>query len=307
MSQGEVRFDGRAILVTGAGRGLGRTHALLLAARGAKVIVADNGVAMDGAADSPDTAEAVVAEIAAAGGDAVACTADLAAEAGSSQAVEAALAAFGRIDGILHNASTVPDITPADLLSSNDIDFVMRINAYAGLWLARAAWPHMAKQGFGRFVYTTSVGIYGQDGTAPYSAAKGAMIGIMRTLAEEGAKHGILVNAIAPSARTRMTERFLSSAYGEWLFRTMPPEKVSVAAAYLMSEDCSLNGEILTLGGGRVGRMVLGENEGVVREGASIEEVREIIPEVIADEAYFFPRNVAERSAKVAALLGFKG
>lgn len=307
MAQGDIRYDGRAILVTGAGRGLGRTHALLLASRGARILVADNGSSTDGDDASGTPAEAVVAEIKQAGGEAAACAADLSTEEGSTAAVQATLQAFGRIDGILHNASTVPQLTTADKMSTHDLDLVMRINAYAAMWLSRAAWPHMSQQGYGRVVFTTSVGIYGSEGTTPYCAAKGAVIGIMRCLADEGSKLGINVNVVAPSARTRMTEGFLQSAYAQWLFKTMPPEKVSVGAAYLMSEDCRLNGEILSLGGGRVGRIVLGENDGQMNAGDSIEQIRDALPKVMADTAYFFPKFLAERSSRVAALFGFKG
>jgi NAD(P)-dependent dehydrogenase (short-subunit alcohol dehydrogenase family) len=305
--QGQIRFDGRAILVTGAGRGIGRTHALLLASRGAKILVADNGAAEDGANPGSGPAQSVVSEIRGKGGEAVACTADLATESGSNEAVTATLNAFGRIDGLLHNASTVPDLRTTDQLSSHDLDVVLKINAFAGLWMARAAWPHMVRQKYGRILYTTSVGIYGAEGTAPYCAAKGANIAIMRCLAPEGAKHGILVNVIAPSARTRMTERHLSAAYGEWFFRAMPPEKVSVGAAYLMSETCKVHGEIFSMGGGRIGRLVLGETEGVVGSGDSIEEVHDAMPKVMAEKNFFYPKELAERSIKVASLLGFKG
>ncbi len=305
MLQDEIRFDDRAILVTGAGRGLGRSYALLLASRGAKVVVADNGAAMDGEVDTPGLATAVVGEIRDAGGVATACHADLSSEAGSKAAVDAAVEAYGRIDGLLHNASTVPELATTDVLSSHDLEVVLRINTFAGLWMARAAWPHMVRQAFGRIVYTTSVGIYGQQGTAPYCAAKAASIGIVRSLADEGKKHGILVNGIAPSARTRMTEHFLDSEYGRWLFRTMPPEKVAVAATYLMSEDCDLTGEILTLGGGRIGRLLLGETEGIVRSGQTIEEVRDALPLVMTEDNVFYPKSVAERSARIARLLGF--
>lgn len=307
MAKDEIRFDGRAILVTGGGRGIGRVHALLLASRGAKIVVADNGVALDGTAPSQGPADSVVAEIIAAGGQAISCTADLATEQGSNLAVAAAIDAFGRIDGLLHNATTIPALVPADLLSSRDLDVVMRVNAFAGIWLARAAWPQMVKQNYGRILYTTSAGIYGVAANAPYCAAKAAAIGIARCLAPEGARHNILINVVAPSARTRTTEGFLQSAYADWLFETMPPEKVAVGAAYLMSEACTVNGEIFAIGGGRIARITLAETDGHMGTGASIEEVADAMPAVMSDESFFYPKDLAERSAHVAALFGFEG
>lgn len=300
-----TRFNDRVILVTGAGRGLGRAYALALAARGAQVIVADNGVGMAGEAPDHGPAASVVAEIAAMGGRALACTVDLALESGSQQAVEAACRAFGRIDGILHNASTVPELTTVDALSTQALERVLDINVKAGLWLARAAWPHFASQVYGRLLYTTSAGIFGAAGNASYAAAKGAVIGMVRCLALDGEPHGIRVNALAPSARTRMTEAFLTSDYGEWLRRTMPPEKITGTAAFLMSEACPLTGEIIAVGGGRVARITLTESEGVILPEPSPEAVRDALPAVMTDAAIFCPRTLGERSAKVAALLGF--
>jgi NAD(P)-dependent dehydrogenase (short-subunit alcohol dehydrogenase family) len=305
--QGEIRFDGRAILVTGAGRGLGRAHAMLLAARGARIVAADNGAALDGEGPSPAPAESVRAEIAAMGGEAVACAANIATEAGANQAVAACLAAFGRIDGILHNASTSPALATADALSSRDLDLVMRVNPFAGLWLARAGWPQMTRQRYGRILYMTSGGIYGALGNAPYAAAKSAYIGLTRCLAVEGAEHGILVNAIAPAARTRMTEGFQPSAYADWFFATMQPEKVSIGAAYLMSEACTVNGEIFAMGGGRIARITIAESEGVMGTGASIEEVHDAMPRVTGDDRFFHPKDLSERSARVARVFGFDG
>lgn len=301
-----IRLDGQVMLVTGAGRGLGRAYAIELAARGAQVVVADNGVGMEGEAPDQGPAAAVVAEIAAAGGEAVACTLDLAQESGSQEAVEAACRAFGRIDGILHNASTVPELTPVDALSTLALERVLDINVKAGLWLARAAWPRFVAQSYGRLLYTTSAAIYGAAGNAPYAAAKGAVVGMVRCLAVDGEPHGIRVNAVAPSARTRMTETFLSSDYGEWLCRTMPPEKVTGAAAYLMSEACVLTGEIVALGGGRMARITLAEGEGVILPDPGCEAVRNTVPALLSDAAIFHPASLAERSAKVAALLGFE-
>lgn len=307
MSDPPIRFDGRAVLVTGAGRGLGRAHALLLAERGAKVVVADNGAAMDGDDASTAPAQAVVEEIRGAGGEACACTADIATEAGSNQAVETCLAAFGRIDAILHNASTVPDNAPVAQMSSHDLELVMRVNGFAGLWMARAAWPHMAAQGYGRIVLMSSAGIYGSEGNAPYAAAKAAVIGVMRCLALEGAKDGVLVNLVAPAALTRMTERLPASDYADWFSRTMRPEKVSAGVAYLLSEAATVSGEMFHIGGGRIARLRLAESEGVLLPGEAIEDVREAMPAVLADRDVFYPKDLGERSLKVARRLGYQG
>ena len=303
----EIRFDNRAVVVTGGARGLGRAQSLLLASRGALIVVADNGTTMDGAAQDGRPAESVVNEIKSAGGKAVACTADLSTETGSGDVVMAALNAYGRIDGIIHYASTCPDLKTIDKLATPDLEMAMRVNAFAGLWMARAAWPHMLRQRYGRIVYTPSAGIYGALGNTDYAAAKGAYIGMTRCLALEGMNTGILVNAIAPSARTRMTERFHASDYSDWFFQTMPPEKVAVGGAYLLSEACDITGEILSMGGGRIARITIAESVGEINVGSSIEQVRDAIPRVMSDKNFFYPKDLQERSSKVASILGFQG
>lgn len=304
---GDVRFDGRAIVVTGAGRGMGRAHALLLASRGAQVVVADAGVAMDGTAASEGPAESVVAEIRAAGGEAVAFTGDLSTESGCQEAIDTTVATLGRVDAVLHNASTSPNSSTADQISTRDLDMVMRINPYAGYWLTRAAWPHMQQQRYGRIVYTASHSIYGVLGSSVYASAKSAYIGMMRGLAPEGEKHGILINVVLPTGATRMTERFVESEYSTWLLDTMRPERMAVGVAFLVSEQSQVRGQMLSMGGGRIARVDLAETEGFLGSGASIEEVRDAMPGILADERYFHPLDGVERSLKVASLMGFDG
>jgi NAD(P)-dependent dehydrogenase (short-subunit alcohol dehydrogenase family) len=303
----QVRFDGKAILVTGAGRGMGRDHALLLASRGAKVIVADNGTAMDGAHADNRPAESVVAEIRAAKGEAAPCFADLATENGSQEAVETCLQVFGRIDGILHNASSAPDAATADKTSTRDLDLVMRVNPYAGFWMTRAAWPHMVKQGFGRIVFIASHSIYGAEGSCAYAAAKSSYIGMLRGLAPEGVRHGILVNGVLPTARTRMTERMPSSDFSKWLLETMLPERMVAGVAYLLSAENKVYGEMFSMGGGRIARVRLAETMGFLGSDATIEEVRDAMPGIMAETDLFFPKDLVERSLKVAALMGYDG
>lgn len=305
MAEGEVRFDGRAMLVTGAGRGLGRAQALLLASRGASVVVADNGAAKDGEDPGAGPAAAVVAEIQTAGGKAVACMADLSNDEGATAAVSACLEAFGRIDGIAHFASSCPPLKSPDQLSTRDLELVMRINAGAAMWMARAAWPHMAAARYGRIVLTTSGGAIGAPNNADYSSAKAAQIGLTRCLAVDGAAHGILVNAVAPAALTRMTDGFFPGAFADWFAETMAPEKVAAGAAFLLSEDCAITGEIFAMGGGRIARMTIAEGEGAIGAEGSIEEVRAMMPRVMADDRWFYPRTMGERSMKVASIFGF--
>jgi NAD(P)-dependent dehydrogenase (short-subunit alcohol dehydrogenase family) len=221
--------------------------------------------------------------------------------------VAACTGAFGRIDGLLHNASTVPDNAPAERMSSGDLDLVMRVNVYAGLWMARAAWPQMQRQGYGRVVLMSSAGIYGSTGNAPYAAAKAAVIGAMRCLALEGAASGILVNVVAPAALTRMTERLPASDYADWFARTMGPEKVSGAVAFLLSEACQVSGEMFHVGGGRLARLRLAESEGVLLADDSIEAAQAAVPAALAETEFFHPRDLIERAAKVAERLGYGG
>jgi NAD(P)-dependent dehydrogenase (short-subunit alcohol dehydrogenase family) len=301
----KVRYDGRAILVTGAGRGMGRAHALSLAARGAKVLVADRGVMMSGDGIDEGPANEVVAEIISRGGTASAYHGDLSTAEGARGAVEATLTAFGGIDGIIHNASTAPDVGPIHETPVETFDRTLRVNLYGAFHLAQTAWPTFLKQNYGRIVVIASHNIFGNSDTVPYSVAKAGYIGFVNSLALEGAEHNILVNGVAPTARTRMTERMPSSSYTDWLFETMAPENVTPAVAYLVSESATVNGNIYSVGGGRVSRIALAETHGVLGMGENIDAVAQNMDAVMADEGWMFHNSVSERGFTIAKLLGW--
>ena len=199
----EHRFDGRVAVVTGAGRGIGRAYALLLARRGASVIVNDLGGSMDGTGADAAPAARVVAEIEAGGGSALADTSDVATTAGAQAVVDAAVARFGRIDAVVNNAGIIrwagfPEVDEDNLARHLAVHTIGSFNT------ARAAWPHMVGAGYGRIVMTTSSGVFGLPNNMSYATAKAAVIGLTRSLAVSGAEHGIRVNLIAPAAMTRM-------------------------------------------------------------------------------------------------------
>lgn len=277
----QLRFDERVVVVTGGGRGIGRAHCLLLAARGAKVVVADVGASLAGDGSSSAPADEVVREILAAGGDAVACFADVTDEAGAASIVAAATDTFGRLDAVVNNAG-ISDKHPFDELTVEQYRRMMDVHFFGTLYVTRAAWPHFTRAGYGRIVNTTSEGMLGTLAQlTSYGAAKGAVLGLTRTLAAEGADHGIRVNAVAPRARTRMAEEgkgayepgsAVARRYDE-VMASLDPELVSPTAAYLAHESCRLNGEALVSGGGHVRRMAVVLSQGICTPGLTIEDV----------------------------------
>ena len=201
-----MRFDGRVAIVTGAGGGLGRAHALALARRGARVVVNDLGGSRDGSGGSASAAEAVVAEIAAAGGEAMANAASVTDFAGVQDMVAAAMARWGRVDVLVNNAGVLRDRTFAKM-DLDDFRFVLDVHLMGAVNCTKAVWDIMRDANYGRIVMTTSSsGLYGNFGQSNYGAAKMALVGLMQTLSIEGAKHDIRVNCLAPTAHTRMTE-----------------------------------------------------------------------------------------------------
>jgi NAD(P)-dependent dehydrogenase (short-subunit alcohol dehydrogenase family) len=274
-----VRFDGQAVLVTGAGRGLGRAYALALAERGARVVVHDAGVDRDGRGGDLTVAAAVAAEIAERGGSAVSSVEDVGVRAGCEQLVTGALGRFGRLDALVHSAGVV-SFAPIEETGEEAWERMARVNVAAPFWLCRAAWPAFRRQGYGRVVLTVS-GVAmsrdrAMDDLAAYSVGKASQFGLMNALAAEGAPHGILVNAISPVAATRMSRE--PAAPG-----TLTPEHVAPAVVFLASRRCELSGVVLRVAGGRIsaGSYGYGPEVGVGPEPAAPEAIAALLPELL--------------------------
>lgn len=275
----ELRFDNRVAVVTGGGRGLGRSYALLLASRGAKVVVNDPGGSLTGDGNDGEPARDVVDEITAAGGSAVACTASVATVEGGQAIVDTALETFGRLDVLVHNAGIVRRGSLHEM-SSQDFDAVLDVHLRGAFHVVRPAFPVMCEAGYGRIVLTSSIGgLYGNHGVANYAAAKAGIIGLSNVAALEGEAHGVTSNVIVPGAVTRMAAGLDTSAYPP-----MEPELVAPAVGWLAHESCSITGEILAAIAGRMARVVVAETPGVYRPSWTIEEVGEQI-DAIRDAA----------------------
>jgi NAD(P)-dependent dehydrogenase (short-subunit alcohol dehydrogenase family) len=283
----DIGFDGKVAIVTGAGGGLGRQHALELARRGAKVVVNDLGGSMDGSGGSSDAAAAVVAEIKAAGGEAIANGSSVTDDAGVAHMVGQAMDAWGRVDILIANAGVLRDKSFSKMEIA-DFEFVLGVHLMGTVKPAKAVWEIMRAQNYGRIVVTTSSsGLYGNFGQTNYGAAKMGIVGFMNTLKLEGQKNNIHVNAVAPVAGTRMTENLMPPE----MVRRLAPEYVTPGVIYLCSEEAP-TGVILTAGAGAFAMARIFETDGVYlgEGGLSVEEVRDNwakIADETGQQAYF--------------------
>lgn len=290
----ELRYDGRVAIVTGAGHGLGRQHALELAARGAKVVVNDLGGDMHGGGASSGPAQEVVDEIKKNGGEAVANPDNVATPEGAQAIVQTAVDTFGKVDIVINNAGILRDKAFRNM-SPAEFDAVIAVHLRGSFLVAGAAWSSMREQGYGRVVNTSSPsGLFGNFGQANYSAAKMGLVGLTKTLAIEGAKYDIKVNAIAPVAYTRMTADLFPAEFADKL----GVEQVSPLVSWLVHESLESTGETYTVGGGRIARVFVAEGAGFTKkDGLSIEDVRDNWQQINAEAPYIVPKNIGEQTA----------
>lgn len=285
----DIGFDGKVAIITGAGGGLGRSHALELARRGARIVVNDLGGSVSGEGGSGGPAHDVVAEIEALGGEAVANGDSVSTPEGGEAIVQAALDAFGTVDIVINNAGILRDksfhnMTP-DLLNP-----VIDVHLKGAFFVTQPAWKIMREKGYGRVINTASnAGILGNFGQTNYGAAKMGLVGFTRVLAQEGPKHNIKANVIAPVALTRMTEDLLGG-FGE----ALRPELITPVVAYLASEECEVNGEIYSIAGGQVSRFFIGRTPGYFNPKLTVEDVRDNLAQIRAEEGYTVPSGISE-------------
>jgi NAD(P)-dependent dehydrogenase (short-subunit alcohol dehydrogenase family) len=277
-----LRFDGDVAIVTGAGRGLGRCHALELARRGARVVVND-------LAGDSDPAAQVVEDIRAAGGVAVANHDNVATAEGGERIVQQALDEFGSIAIVVNNAGILRDKAFHNL-TSDLIESVLLVHLTGAFNVTIPAWRHLRTAGYGRVVNTTSAsGLFGNFGQANYGAAKAGLVGLTRSLAVEGRKVGISVNAISPMASTRMTEDLLGENA-----ELLAPEQVSPVVAYLCHRDCRINGQIVSVGGGHVSAVITSVTRGITEPELSAEAVRDRLDEIFNRDDEIVPRHLGD-------------
>ncbi len=284
-------FDGKVAIITGAGGGLGRQHALLMASRGALVVVNDLGGSVDGTGSDKGAADKVVDEIVALGGEAVADTNSVATAQGGEAIVKTALDAYGTVDIVINNAGILRDKAFHNMDESL-VDPVLDVHLKGAFNVTGPAFRVMREKGYGRIISTSSAaGIFGNFGQANYGAAKMGLVGFTRVLAVEGARFNIAANAIAPIALTRMTEDLL----GE-LGQKLQPDYVAPLVTFLAHESCDATGRVFSVGGGRVAEVFIGECQGFTDADLSPESVRDNWSTICDREGYAVPAQIAEET-----------
>lgn len=285
-------YDGKVAIITGAGGGLGRQHALMMAKRGALIVVNDLGGSIDGLGSNASAAQIVVDEIKAIGGEAVADHNTVATPEGGQAIVQTAIDTYGRVDIVINNAGILRDkafhnMTP-DLLNP-----VLDVHLKGAFYVTQPAFVHMREQGYGRIISTSSAaGVFGNFGQTNYGAAKMGLVGFTRVLGVEGARFNIKANAIAPLAMTRMTEDILGA-----LKDKLAPELVSPLVAFLAHEECPVSGQLFSVGGGRVAHVFLGETNGYYSPTLTPEDVQNNWETITARDDFSVPSNLGEETA----------
>ncbi|MFD2422647.1 SDR family NAD(P)-dependent oxidoreductase [Amycolatopsis pigmentata] len=301
------RLEGRVAIVTGAGAGLGRAHALALAEHGAKVVVNDLGGSTDGTGQGSAAADQVVSQILAAGGEAVAEYSSVADPGSAARIVDAAISAWGRLDILVNNAGVLRDRTIPNL-TDEDIETVLDVHLKGSFSVSRAAYRVMKPAGFGRIILTASgAGFFGAAGQANYSAAKGGIAGLSRALAVEGARYGITSNCLAPLAQTRLT----GDAFGP-LGAALQPELISPLVVFLASPTTTVTGEVFSAGGGRFARIFTAYTPGVLLNAGAgpttADEIEAHLTEILDVDGYTVPASSAEEvMTLVGQLAGHSG
>lgn len=294
----DLGFDGQVAIITGAGGGLGRSHALELARRGARVVVNDLGGAVDGSGGSDSAAHKVVDEITAAGGEAVADHNSVATPEGGEAIVQTALDNFDTVDIVINNAGILRDKTFHNM-TPELLEPVIAVHLLGAFYTTQPAWKIMREKGYGRVVNTSSnSGLLGNFGQANYGAAKMGLVGFTRVLANEGKAKGIKANAIAPVAKTRMTEDLLGPMGDK-----LEPSEVTPTVIYLAHEECPVNGEVYSVAGGVVSRYFIGLTQGWYSEGHSAEDVRDNFEAVRNETDYLVPEDPSGELKKLLETL----
>ncbi len=296
----ELRFDERVVAVTGAGRGLGRSHALLLAGRGAHVLVNDLGTDASGRGFDAGPAQRVVTEIEAAGGSAVASIATVATVDGARSIIDDALSRWGRIDVLINNAGPGSAPSTIDQVDEDELRRMFEIHVYGSFFTIGAAWPHMVDQGYGRILNTSSSGAFGLTGEYAYTGAKAALLGVTKALAVDGAAHGIKVNALLPMAYTRLAELVPDKAVRDWMRSTFTPEQVAAVAVALVHENVPFTGEAISTGGGRVARAFFGVVPGTWDAAITPERVLEKIDDSMSTDEFTILNSTMDEAVYLA-------